>query len=52
MYGVWVTKEIITAEDRKEAIQDAKDVYNNSGLANWSHPVALFCGNKIVFRFK
>ena len=48
-FGTWMTSSIIFAESDAEAIYDADEVYNeNSNLADWQYPVALFCGNRKV----
>lgn len=51
-FGAWVTKEVFAAETEKEAIFDADMTFNNSKLTTWEHGVALFCGNKLIKRYK
>lgn len=52
MFGAWVTKEVIVAENDMEAIFDADKTFANSNLANWKYEVALFCGNRKVKQYK
>lgn len=47
-FGTWVTKEIIYAENDKEAIFDADMTMEYDSLRNWEKSVALWCGNRKV----
>ena len=51
MFGAWITRDIVIAEDDAEAIFDATDLFNESKLQNWQHGVALWQGNRLVHRF-
>jgi hypothetical protein len=50
MFGAWVTAEVIIAECDDEAIFDAEE--HAQKLKNWKNGVALFCGNRLVHKFK
>jgi hypothetical protein len=51
-FGGWVTSSVICAECDAEAIFDADSDFNNSKLQNWSHGVALWCGNRKVKTYR
>jgi len=50
LWGAWITKVRIYAENDDEAIFDAAEHAKN--LMNWPYSVALFCGNRLVKRYK
>lgn len=52
MYGAWVTKSVIYAENDAEAIFDADMDFSDSQLGEWKHGVALFCGNRMVKSYR
>ncbi len=51
-FGAWVTKATFAAENDTEAIHDADEIFNASGLQNWAHGVALFSGNKMIKQYR
>ena len=51
-FGVWISKETFAAESDKEAIFDADMIFANSNLKDWNHGVTLFCGNRLVKRYR
>ena len=52
MYGAWVTKSVIYAENDAEAIFDADMDFSDSRLGDLKHGVALFCGNRMVKSYR
>lgn len=52
MFGAWVTKSVIYAENDAEAIFDADMDFSYSRLGEWKHGVALFCGNRMVKSYR
>lgn len=52
MFGAWVTKSVIYAENDAEAIFDADMDFSDSRLGEWKHGVALFCGNRMVKSYR
>ena len=51
-FGAWVSKCTIIAENDKEAVFDADQIFKDSHLQGWEHGVALFCGNRMVKEYK
>lgn len=52
MFGAWVTKSVICAENDAEAIFDADQDFNDSRLGSWEYGVALWCGDRMVKRYR
>lgn len=52
IFGGWVLKSKVYAQDDNEAIRDADEVFGESRLQNWPHGVALFQGNRQVKRYR
>lgn len=48
LFGAWITKAVIYAENDVEAIFDAEEAYKNSRLEGWPYEVALYCENRKV----
>lgn len=51
LFGAWVTGAKIYAETDAEAIFDATERANELA-AKWPNGVALWCGNRLVKRYK
>lgn len=52
IFGGWVTREVICAQDDNEAIFDSDESFRNSRLHNWPHGVALFQNGRMVKRYR
>lgn len=46
LWGAWITKAVIYAENDTEAIHDAQEYAKD--MKSWKEGVALWCGNRLV----